>query len=190
MTAPSWPSPFSGPVAAASVARRASASARSLRLDSSHESRRRFTKALVGHAPAPRHVVVGEAPGRLAHLFRKTLVPIRARVRSGEQFFHDLPALAPELRERAPHAPARSSATMWGDSRRGQWGTKDKRASRERKRRAGAGRAVADQRYPRPKPRPQRRSHGRIRAVGAVHDVLVRELVERGHAAAIFDLHA
>src|SRR5258706_2679359 len=109
MTAPSWPSPFSGPgpVAAASVARRASASARSLRLDSSHESRRRFTKARVGHAPAPRHVIVGEAPGRLAHFFRKTLVPIRARVRGGEQFFHDRPALALERRERARPVLAR-----------------------------------------------------------------------------------
>src|SRR5258706_12022232 len=107
MTAPSWPSPFSGPLAAASVARRASASARSPRFDSSHESRRRFTKARVGHAPAPRHVVVGEAPGRLAHLFRKTLVPIRARVRSGEQVFHDRPALALERRESALHVLAR-----------------------------------------------------------------------------------
>src|SRR5258705_2210348 len=107
MTAPSWPSPFSGPVAGASVARRASASARSLRLDSSHESRRRFTKALVGHAPAPRHVVVGEAPGRLAHLFRKTLVPIRARVRSGEQFFHDPPALALQRSERVRNVLSR-----------------------------------------------------------------------------------
>jgi len=26
-------------------------------------------RARVGHAPAPRHVIVGEAPGRLAHLF-------------------------------------------------------------------------------------------------------------------------
>src|SRR5260221_6417309 len=107
MTAPSWPSPFSGPLAAASVARRASASARSLRLDSSHESRRRFTKARVGHAPAPRHVIVGEAPGRLAHFFRKTLVPIRARVRGGEQFFHDRPALALARPERAPPILAR-----------------------------------------------------------------------------------
>src|SRR5258706_14460019 len=110
MTAPSWPSPFSGPVAAASVARRASASARSLRLDSSHETRRQLAQARVGHAPAPRHVVVGEAPGRLAHLFRKTLVPIRARVRSGEQFFHDRPALALERRERARHVLARLAA--------------------------------------------------------------------------------
>src|SRR5712671_4897247 len=107
MTAPSWPSPFSGPLAAASVVRCASASARSLRLDSAYESRRQFTKAHVGHAPAPRHVIVGEAPGRLAHLFRKALVPIRARVRSGEQFFNDRPALALECRERARHVLAR-----------------------------------------------------------------------------------
>src|SRR5260221_12961930 len=105
MTAPSWPSPFSVRSLPASVARRASASARSLRLDSCHESRRQFTKARVGHAPAPRHVVVGEAPGRLAHLFRKPLVPIRARVRSGEQFFHDPPSPPPQRRAPPRHLP-------------------------------------------------------------------------------------
>src|SRR5437899_12115313 len=85
-----------GPVVAASVARRASASALSLRLDSSHEFRRLLAQAIVGHAPASRHVVVRKPPGRLAHLFRKTLIPVGARVRRGEQLLHDRPALALE----------------------------------------------------------------------------------------------
>src|SRR5438445_2028773 len=107
MPAPSYASPFSWPVAAASVPRRASASALSLRLDSSHEFRRLLPQAIVRHAPASRHVVVREPPGRLAHFFREALVPVRARVRRGEQFFHDGPALALERRERARHVLAR-----------------------------------------------------------------------------------
>src|SRR5712692_6049192 len=107
MTVPSWPSPFSGPVVAASVARRASASALSPRLDSSHEFRRLLPQAIVRHAPASRHVVVREPPGRLAHFFRKTLVPVGARIRRGEQLFHDGPALALERRERARHILSR-----------------------------------------------------------------------------------
>src|SRR5882762_7275807 len=92
---------------AASVARRASASALSLCLDSSHEFRRLLPQAIVRHAPASRHVVVREPPRRLAHFLWKALVPVRARVRRGEQFFHDRPALALERRERARHVLAR-----------------------------------------------------------------------------------
>src|SRR5882762_8380196 len=107
MTAPSSPSPFSGPVVAASVARRASASALSLRLDSAHEFRRLLPQAIVRHAPASSHVVVREPPGRLAHFFRKALVPVGARIRRGEQLFHNGPALTLERRERARHFLAR-----------------------------------------------------------------------------------
>src|SRR5882762_9370923 len=107
MTAPSSPSPFSGPVAAASVARRPSASALSLRLDSSHEFRRLLPQAIVGHAPASRHVVVRKPPGRLAHFFREALVPVGTRIRRSEQLLHDRPALALERRERPRHVLAR-----------------------------------------------------------------------------------
>src|SRR5258706_7678334 len=106
MTVPSWPSPFSGPVVRASVARCASPSAPSCSLDARHEFRRLLTKAIIRHAPAPSHVVVSEPPGRLAHFFRKALVPVRARVRRREQFFHNGPPLALERRERARHVLA------------------------------------------------------------------------------------
>src|SRR6267154_1864918 len=107
MTVPSWPSPYRVPVVAASLARYASPSAPSLRLDVRHEFRRLLPQAAVGHAPASGHVVVRKPPWRLAHFFRETLVPVGARVSRGEQLLHDRPALALERRERPRHVLAR-----------------------------------------------------------------------------------
>src|SRR6267143_385447 len=107
MTVPSWPSPYRVPVVAASLARYASPSAPSLRLDIRHEFRRLLPQAAVGHAPASGHVVVRKPPWRLAHFFRETLVPVGARVSRGEQLLHDRPALALERRERPRHVLAR-----------------------------------------------------------------------------------
>src|SRR5260221_13864409 len=96
MTVPSWPSPYRVPVVAASLARYASPSAPSLRLDVRHEFRRLLPQAAVGHAPASGHVVVRKPPGCLAHFFREALVPVGARVRRGEQLLHDRPFLLVE----------------------------------------------------------------------------------------------
>src|SRR5260221_7549333 len=62
-------------------------SCRSFPVHLAHEGRRLGTKALVRHAPAAGHVVVGELPGLELHLLRKALVPVRALVRRRHEFF-------------------------------------------------------------------------------------------------------
>src|SRR5712691_1111519 len=292
MTVPSWPSPFSGPVVRASVARCALPSAPSCSLDARHEFRRLLPQAIIRHAPAPGHVVVSEPPGCLAHFFRKALVPVRTRVRRREKFFHNGPPLALERRERARHvfaglaerpverdrvlerkarsranremhgaqrvahqdklsrepAPARQQrklppqrlvrdqrmpveirrkyplavharlsvvhpaeprpfpggliafddkgahgggvAVMVSDKCSVLGAAEGEREALERLRRAVPREAVAEQLDLRLKLRLQRRSHERIRSVGADHDVCACELVERRHGAAILDPHA
>src|SRR5262252_7276396 len=72
---------------AASVARRASVTA-PLGVDARHELGRRCPKPLLCHATATRHVVVRKAPRLELHLLREFFVPVRARVRRGEDLVH------------------------------------------------------------------------------------------------------
>src|SRR3981081_2720985 len=90
--------------------------------------------------------------------------------------------------DKGAHEP--SVAVMVSDKCTVLVAAKGEREAIERLRRAVPGEAVGEQLDLRLKPRLQRRSHERIRSVGADHDVRVRELVERRHTAAIFDLHA
>src|SRR5258706_417384 len=114
---------------------------------------------------------------------------VRARlgvVHPGEPRF--LPGGLIAFDDKGAHAPG--VAVMVSDECTVLVAAKGEREAIERPRRAVPGEAVGEQLDLRLKPRLQRRSHERIRSVGADHDVRARELAERIHSAAIFDLHA
>src|SRR5438477_213796 len=187
MTVPSWPSPCRVPVAAASLARQVSPSAPPLRVADQDE---------LSRGPAPVRQQRKLPPQRLV---RDQRMPVQIRRKHALAVRARLGVVHPAECRLVPGGPVafddegahvRRVTVMVSDKSAVLVAAEGERKAIERPRRAVPREAVAELLDLRLKHRLQRRTHERIRSVGADHDVRACELIERGYGAAILDPHA